>query len=184
MSNGQHDIEVFARGLEAALHALSAEEREDIVREARAHLAASAEAGRLKAALAAFGTPQTYALQFALEERTQAAGLRGAWSLAGNMAGSAVLALLAVAFVTVAIIDILVPAFGIWVNPATGAIYFGHAGMTTRAQELAGAWLSLASFAAAGGLALLSLASARAAAREARRYLKGSSVSNLAGETL
>lgn len=180
MGNREHEITAYADALHAALRALRDEERADIVQEARAHLEASAQSGRLDGALAAFGPPQTYALQF-LHTRTASGGdERGVWTAAGGFAGSIVMALLAIAFVAVAVIDILVPAFGIWVNPASGAVYFGHAGLSTRAQELAGAWLSLAAFSAGLATALLSYVSARAALREVRRYLKASAARRLA----
>lgn len=171
MSHQQPDIAAYVAALDTALHALPADERNDIVQEARTHLEASAQAGRLEATLAAFGMPQAYAVQFLDEhEAAPARATPAVWTAAGSVAGSFVLALLAAAFVTVAIIDIMVPAFGIWVNPASGAVYFGHAGLSTRAEELAGAWLSLASFLAAGAMAFLSFVSARAGVREVRRY--------------
>lgn len=174
MGDRQHEITVYAEALRSALRALPEADRNDIVQEARTHLEASAQAGRLEGTLAAFGPPQMYALQFLDGAAHSPAEERNVWTAAGSMLGSLVMALLAVAFVVVAVIDILVPTFGIWVNPASGAVYFGLAGMTTRAQELAGAWLSLAAFSAAGGTALLSYLSARAALREIRRYLKAS----------
>ncbi|KPP80465.1 MAG: hypothetical protein HLUCCA04_12490 [Oceanicaulis sp. HLUCCA04] len=182
MGNRQHEIAAYAHALDAALHALAPDDRADIVQEARTHLEASAQAGRLDATLAAFGKPQSYALQFLEGAPLTATTERGMWSAAGGVAGSVVMALLAAVFVTVAVIDILVPAFGIWVNPASGAVYFGNAGLTTRAEELAGAWLSLVSISAAAGTAFLSFVTARAALREIRRYLKASSDLLRAGE--
>lgn len=175
MGTRQHEIAAYAKALDAALHQLTQADRADIVQEARTHLEVSAQAGRLDATLAAFGKPQTYALQFLEGVPGIAPQERRMWSAAGGVAGSVVMALLAAMFVTVAIIDILVPAFGIWVNPASGAVYFGNAGLTTRAEELAGAWLSLASISAAAATAFLSFVTARAALREIRRYLKASS---------
>jgi len=175
MGKQQHDITAYADALRTALKALPEDDRSDIVQEAYTHLEASAQAGRLEATLAAFGTPETYACQFLEDQAAAGTEERNVWTAAGSFLGSVVMGLLAVAFVAVAIIDILVPAFGIWVNPATGAVYFGLAGMTSRAQELAGAWLSLASMSAALATALLSYVSARAAIREVRRYLKASS---------
>lgn len=174
MSTPDDTITVYAAALDGALKALPAAERDDIVREARAHLEFSAGAGRLGETLAAFGAPQAYALRFLDDPPGAQPAQRGFWTAAGSMAGSAVLALLTAAFVTVAVIDILVPAFGIWVNPASGAVYFGFAGMTTRAQELAGAWLAGLSVLAAFATAVLSFVTARAALRELRRYLKAS----------
>lgn len=175
MGKQQHEITAYTGALRAALRGLPDAERADIVQEAHTHLEASAQAGRLVAAFAAFGPPDAYARQFLDGQAPNSADERNVWTVAGSFLGSLVMALLAVVFVAVAVIDILVPAFGIWVNPANGAVYFGLAGMTTRAQELAGAWLSLASFSAAAATALLSYVSARAAWREVRRYLKASS---------
>ncbi|MGY6663288.1 MAG: HAAS signaling domain-containing protein [Glycocaulis sp.] len=175
MGNQQQDITAYAAALRAALKSMPEDDRSDIVQEACTHLEASAQAGRLEATLAAFGSPETYACQFLEEPAGASAEERSVWTAAGSFLGSVVMGLLAVLFVAVAIIDILVPAFGIWVNPASGAVYFGLAGMTSRAQELAGAWLSLASLAAALATALLSYVSARAALREAGRYMKASS---------
>lgn len=175
MGDQQREIIAYAEALRSALRALPEDERNDIVQEASAHLEASAQSGRLEIAFSAFGRPQIYALQFLDGVVPPPSDERSAWTAAGSMLGSVVMALLAVVFVAVAVIDILVPAFGIWVNPASGAVYFGHAGMTTRAHELAGAWLSLVAFLAAGATALLSYFSARAALREVRRYMKASS---------
>lgn len=175
MAKLEHEISAYTGALHAALRALPHAERADIVQEARTHLEASAQAGRLAVTLAAFGPPDAYARQFLDGQGMHAvADERDIWTAAGNVLGSMFMALLAVMFVTVAVIDMLVPAFGIWVNPASGAVYFGHAGMTTRAQELAGVWLPVGALLAASATALLSYASARAAWREVRRYLKAS----------
>ncbi|MGY6532042.1 HAAS signaling domain-containing protein [Glycocaulis sp.] len=152
-------IERYCGDLENALKKLPLADRRDIVEEAALHLQESDAHGRLDAALAAFGPAREYASRF--HDRNGQGGARWLDVRASGLAASLALGLLAFCFLATGIGDLLLPRFGLWVNPDSGAIFLGLAGASARAVEIAGIWLAAAAL--AGGLVMgaLSIQTAR-----------------------
>ncbi|TRO96621.1 hypothetical protein FKB34_04085 [Glycocaulis profundi] len=147
-------ITAYLEDLARSLADMDRYEARDILTETESHLHARAGQGRLDETLSDMGTPQAYAARFR--------GEPGAASPARLpvLAASGVLVLLAFFMAGVAVIDFLVPSFGLWTNSQTGSVVLGLASPspTSAAREVWSDWLAMASlgvclvFAGLGGV--------------------------------
>lgn len=174
MTGEEQTITRYLEELDRSLSGLEESARSDIVTETATHLRESARLGRLNVTLRAFGPAALYASQFAAEESGEASPTQRQSSAFGGLAASLALGLLAVCFIAAAIVDLLIPTFGLWVNPASGAFFLGLASAGTRAVEIAGPWV-FAAFLTAGVIAaFLSVQTAKLSLGYRGSYLKAS----------
>lgn len=174
MTGEEHTITRYLEQLDRSLSMLKPDARSDIVAETGTHLRESAAQGRLEATLSAFGPAPVYASQFAADNAADEASAAHSPSAFGGLAASLALGLLAVCFIAAAIVDLLIPTFGLWVHPASGAFFLGLASAGTRAVEVAGQWIFAAFLIAGITTAFLSIQTARLSLGHRGSYLKAS----------
>lgn len=174
MTGEEQTITRYLEELDRSLAGMAQSARSDIVTETATHLRESARLGRLDATLRAFGPAALYASQFTAAEADEAVPAPRRPSAFGGLAASLALGLLAVCFIAAAIVDLMIPTFGLWVHPASGAFFLGLASAGTRAVEVAGQWIFAAFLIAGIVTALLSILTARVSLGYRGSYLKAS----------
>jgi hypothetical protein len=147
-------ITAYLEDLSRRLTGMDRAEARDILTETESHLHARAGQGRLEEAIAALGTPQAYAGRFRGEPAAASPARLPV------LAASGVLVLLALFMAGIAVIDFLVPSFGLWTNSQTGSVVLGLASPppSSAAREVWSDWLAMVSlgvcvvFAGLGGM--------------------------------